>query len=391
MDKDKIIKYISGTSSPDQKKEIEAWIDSCEENEKRFHCIKADYIASTFEETTKRVDLEKGLTRYKENIGQFVLNKRKRTRVSIIKYAAIGAVLFGLGCVFYLVNGGLDRPVEITDNEVKLELESGNTQVIMEDGSISIMDSEGREIGAQKGQSLVYSNEVVKEVLEYNTLRVPYGKRFNLLLSDGTKIILNAGTSLKYPIQFIKGRKREVFLRGEAFFQVAKDSVHPFVVNTNGLDINVLGTIFNVSAYPEDSKTNTVLTEGSVRVNLQGQGEGAEKPILLAPGYMAAWEKSKKIIMVDPVDVNEHIAWVNGKMVFKSKPFSEILKVLERHYNVSIINNYTFLNDQKFLAKFDSETIEEVLRSFQTSEDFSFEISGNKIEINQPLKPKPMT
>tara|TARA_R110002050_G_scaffold289068_1_gene441478 strand:- start:44701 stop:45876 length:1176 start_codon:yes stop_codon:yes gene_type:complete len=391
VDKEKIIKYIRGTSTPAENNAVKAWIASSVENEKRFHWIKAEYIASTFDETTKRIDLEKGIFQYKENIRQHIENRRKKVKITTLKYAAMSAVVFGLGCVLYLVKGGLGSQVEITDNAIKLELESGNTQVIKEDGSILVLDSEGREIGAQKGQSLVYSNKVVKEVLEYNTLRVPYGKRFNLLLSDGTRIILNAGTSLKYPIQFIKGSKREVFLCGEAFFEVAKDSSHPFVVNTKGLDVNVLGTRFNVSAYPEDSKTSTVLAEGSVRVHLRGRKEGAEKPILLTPAHMAAWEKSQNKIKVDPVDVNEHIAWVSGRLVFKSKPFSEILKVLERHYNVSIINNYTFLNDQKFLAKFDSETIEEVLRSFQTSEDFSFEINGNKIEINQPLKHEPMT
>lgn len=391
MDKEIIIKYLRGTSAPAQTNAVKAWIASSEENEKRFHWIKAEYIAATFDETTKRIDLEKGIFRYKENIRQQIRNRRKRAKIRALKYAAIMAVVFGLGCVFYLVKGGFGTEAKITDNAIKLELETGNTQVIKEDGSILVLDSKGREVGAQKGQSLVYSNKVAKENLEYNTLKVPYGKRFDLLLSDGTRIILNAGTSLKYPIQFIEGSKREVFLKGEAFFEVAKDSCHPFVVNTKGLDVHVLGTTFNVSAYPEDRKTSTVLAEGSVRVHLQGWKKGAKKTILLTPDHMAAWEKSQNKLKVDPVDVNEHIAWVSGKMVFRSKPFSEILKVLERHYNVSITNNYTFLNDQKFLAKFDSESIEEVLRSFQTSEDFSFEINGNKIEINQPLKQEPMT
>lgn len=390
MNKDKIIKYIKGTSSTTLSGEVEDWINSSAENAKKFYFLKAKYIGSTFEETSKTTDIEKGLVQYKKNVGQSIQSKRKNVRTLLLKYAAILVVIFGLGSVFYLGVFNSGTQVISVDNVVKLELENGNTQVIMEEGAILVLDSEGEEIGFQQGQSLVYKPKISKEILEYNTLKVPYGKRFDLVLSDNTQVILNAGSSLKYPVQFIKGKSREVYLSGEAFFKVAKDTIHPFVVNTKGLDINVLGTVFNVSAYREDSSMNVVLTEGSVKVRLKGMQGALDKPTLLMPGHMAVWEKSQKNITTDPVDVSDHIAWVNGKIVFKDKPFLKILKILERHYNVSIKNNYNFLNDQKFLAKFDSETIEEVLRSFQKSEDFSFVIDGNKIEINKPLKAKPV-
>jgi len=390
VNKDKIIKYIKGTSSTTLSGEVEDWINSSAENAKKFYFLKAKYIGSTFEETSKTTDIEKGLVQYKKNVGQSIQSKRKNVRTLLLKYAAILVVIFGLGSVFYLGVFNSGTQVISVDNVVKLELENGNTQVIMEEGAILVLDSEGEEIGFQQGQSLVYKPKISKEILEYNTLKVPYGKRFDLVLSDNTQVILNAGSSLKYPVQFIKGKSREVYLSGEAFFKVAKDTIHPFVVNTKGLDINVLGTVFNVSAYREDSSMNVVLTEGSVKVRLKGMQGALDKPTLLMPGHMAVWEKSQKNITTDPVDVSDHIAWVNGKIVFKDKPFLKILKILERHYNVSIKNNYNFLNDQKFLAKFDSETIEEVLRSFQKSEDFSFVIDGNKIEINKPLKAKPV-
>ena len=390
MNKDKIIQYIKGTSSTTLSGEVEDWINSSAENAKKFYFLKAKYIGSTFEETSKTTDIEKGLVQYKKNVGQSIQSKRKNVRTLLLKYAAILVVIFGLGSVFYLGVFNSGTQVISVDNVVKLELENGNTQVIMEEGAIVVLDSEGEEIGSQQGQSLVYKPKISKEILEYNTLKVPYGKRFDLVLSDNTQVILNAGSSLKYPVQFIKGKSREVYLSGEAFFKVAKDTIHPFVVNTKGLDINVLGTVFNVSAYREDSSMNVVLTEGSVKVRLKGMQGALDKPTLLTPGHMAVWEKSQKDITTDPVDVSDHIAWVNGKIVFKDKPFLKILKILERHYNVSIKNNYNFLNDQKFLAKFDSETIEEVLRSFQKSEDFLFVIDGNKIEINKPLKAKPV-
>tara|TARA_R110002050_G_scaffold48356_2_gene112445 strand:- start:17017 stop:18192 length:1176 start_codon:yes stop_codon:yes gene_type:complete len=390
VNKNKIIKYLNGTSSPILTRKVEAWINTSVENAKAFYIIKSEYIVSTFEETSKSTDHKKGFANYKNNIQQSIYNKHKKARSLFFKYAAILVLVFGIGTIFYFEIFKLNADIVLKDNVIKLELEGGNTQVITAEGAIEIIDSKGMKVGAQEGESLVYKNNNIKETLEFNTLKVPYGKRFNLVLSDGTQIVLNAGTSLKYPIQFIKGKNREVYLKGEAFFKVAKDTADSFIVNTNGLDVNVLGTVFNVSAYPEDNSTNTVLTEGSVKIQLKGEEMGVQKPILLKPGHLAAWKKSQKNISINAVDVNDYISWVEGTMVFKSKPFSEILKVLERHYDVYITNNYDFLNDQKFLAKFDSETIEEILQSFQNSEDFLYTIDGNKIEINPPINIKPM-
>src|SRR5690606_36367432 len=100
--------------------------------------------------------------------------------------------------------------------------------------------------------------------LAYNTLKIPFGKKFRLQLSDGTMVHINSGSTLKYPIKFIAGENRQVYLDGEAFFDVAKDKKHPFIVNADNLNVRVLGTHFNVSNYPEDAVTDVVLVEGSV-------------------------------------------------------------------------------------------------------------------------------
>ena len=139
----------------------------------------------------------------------------------------------------------------VSDTEsITIQLEDGNTQIINENRTSQLIDKNGNVLGQQSGNQLVYNSDVKNDVLVYNTLTVPYGKQFELQLSDGTNVHLNAGTSLKYPVKFVKGKNREVFLNGEAFFNVAKEVNHPFIVNANEIDVRVLGTQFNISSYP---------------------------------------------------------------------------------------------------------------------------------------------
>ena len=170
-----------------------------------------------------------------------------------------------------------------------------------------------------------------------------------------------------------------MFLKGEAYFEVAKDEKHPFIVSTNEIDVRVLGTQFNVSAYEEDKELSTVLVEGSVRMYNTTEKENG---VLMAPNQMATWHKFGETIEVAEVDVTSHISWVKGRLVFRNTMFSEIIKRLERHYNVEIINNNILLDSQYYDATFDVESIEEVLESFNKSYAITYSIVDNKVIIN---------
>lgn len=265
-----------------------------------------------------------------------------------------------------------------------LELDNGNKEVIAADGSKTILDKEGKVVGVQNGTNLNYSNkekEKIPERLVYNKLTIPFGKVFQIVLSDGTKVHLNAGSSLRYPVHFIKGKNRMVFLEGEAYFDVEKNPKQPFIVNTDNMNIEVLGTKFNVSSYPEDSSINTVLVEGSVSIGSSDTLNLAQN-ILLKPGNKADWKKQNGKVNIKPVDTAIYTAWIDGKIVFEHMKFENILKKLERHYNVSINNTNTTLSRETFTASFDIETIEQVLTSFSKNYQFNFEIKENHITIN---------
>ena len=214
----------------------------------------------------------------------------------------------------------------------------------------------------------------------YNTLTVPYGKRFEIKLSDGTNVHLNAGTSLKYPVKFFKGENRQVFLNGEAFFDVTSDKNHPFIVNAESLNVEVFGTEFNVSAYPEDSTTDVVLVEGSV--GLYNENETLKDGVTIVPGTKGSHEKKQNNISTEKVNIEIYTQWMQGGLVFRNSTFENISKKLERHYNVKIINNNEHLNKEVFNASFKQESIDIVLSYFSDSYNIEYTIQENTIYIN---------
>ena len=281
-----------------------------------------------------------------------------------LKYAAIFIGLIGIGSYLYLSVVITNNSIPPDSESITLQQGNGNVEVIVDNEDQKITTTKGDTIGVLKKGRLYYKKDTDLDKLVYNELSIPYGKQFELILSDGTHIHLNSGTSIKYPVKFIEGKNREVFVKGEAYFDVVKDSVHPFIVNTVPVNVEVLGTKFNISSYPEDNEQNTVLVEGSVQIS---SNVDSDRSLVLRPNQKATWNKSKKSILVNVVDTDIYTGWTDGKLIFKDVPFSNIIKKLERHYNVTIINENQALKSERFDATFDIETIEQVLRSFKES------------------------
>ncbi len=382
METKKALKYINGTASEKEVREIETWINASQDHAKKFNVLKAEYIASTFDETINTADTNQELFKYKANIEKSSKNKTKNLRLSILKYAAI--FIITIGSSYLIVSGNfLGDNFEIPKDAITLELENGETKIIQEDGVAQFVDSKGNTIVTQKGNKLNYNNNISNtEKLVYNTLTVPYGKRFNIVLSDNTHVTLNAGTSLKYPVKFIKGHNREVHINGEAFFDVAKDKDRPFVVKSSGLNVRVLGTKFNVSNYPEDISTKTVLVEGSVSL-YQEEIYKPKEATLLTPGHLASLNKSNKTIALEKVDVSLYTSWIYGTISFKHEPFKNILKKLERQYDIVIKCESKELNETFFTASFDTTSLEYILKTFSNNYDIKFSVddSTNKKTI----------
>ena len=303
------------------------------------------------------------------------------------KYVSVAAMLtvfLGLGFLYRQGYFNADpNDLLIPNNEaITLELDNGNIQVIEEDGTAKVMDSRGNTIGTQQGSQLLYTKgEETINKLAYNTLTVPYGKRFDLQLSDGTQVRLNAGTSLTFPVHFLKGMERKVYLTGEAFFDVAEDAEHPFIVNSQTLNIRVLGTEFNVSGYPEDDLTDVVLVEGSVAMFEEGADFNTVDATILEPGTKGSFDRENRDITIREVAIDIYTAWIDGELVFRNMKFNNILKKLERHFHIEIENTNSELGGEPFNASFGNEPIEKVLETLRTVYGIEYSIKNNKVII----------
>lgn len=300
------------------------------------------------------------------------------------KYASAAAIFVGILISGYFVwqNQVSHKSSIILADSVTLEHGDGKMEVFGQDGTKKVVDRTGKVIGVQKGSQISYEGTNPIKELVYNTLTVPNGKRFELKLSDGTHIYLNAGTTLKYPIKFLKGRERKVFLTGEAFFGVSKDASHPFVVNADGLDIRVLGTRFNVSSYPEDTTTDVVLLEGSIDMHKQTESFEENSSTVLMPGFKGTFQRNNGEIKKEAVTTDIYTAWMGGGLVFRNMTFNNILKKLERHYNVTIINNNKDLGNIVFNASYGEIKLDKVLEDLKMTHGIEYTIKETGIIIN---------
>ena len=347
------------------------------------------YNRIVYQEYTNRESLLKKIKAYKKidvHKARRTIAARKKTvskkKYSQYKYVAVFLVLLGISSYLYIasrsvVASEIEETLILGDDPITLRLGNGDSRIIVNGNNNQILDSDGKLVGMQEGDKLVYKETDTTTSSVYNTLNIPYGKRFEVVLSDGTKVFLNAGSSLRYPIVFIEGRKREVLLDGEAYFDVTKDDEHPFVVNVGLLNVEVLGTKFIISSYTEDKKINTVLVEGSVSLQYNDKDK-----ILLKPEYKASWDKANKQISIDRVDTNTYTGWMDGKFIFDDLKFKNILEKLERYYNVDIENHYKEMENKRFTSSFEVEEIDKILNVFGVYMGFSYKIKENKIIIN---------
>lgn len=300
----------------------------------------------------------------------------KKYPQKLLKYAAFALIFLGLG--FYinlLTNPKSNEDLLVKKDEVLLQTSSGESFVLNINQKEKI---ENKLNITQRINEIDYQGIENEDKDQFHTVIVPYGKRFNILLSDGTKVFLNSGSSLKYPVLFKDDETREVLLDGEAYFEVAQSN-QLFTVQSSEINVEVYGTIFNFRNYQEDFVSDVVLVEGSVGIN-----SGLNNQIYkLSPGHKGSFIKDDGSITSERVNTSLYTSWIDGEIVIRSESFDQIVKKLERIYNVSIINNNES-DGQLFNANInpDKETIEEVLMYFKEIYNIEYQVYENKIIIN---------
>ncbi len=290
-----------------------------------------------------------------------------KVAAAILLLITFSGLIYTLNSEIFLQSGYKDGALVIADQNGK--------QLIIDETKVLPIISGSDTIGYNHGNKIEYTQEPSVKV--FNTIQVPYGKKAELTLADGSHIYLNSGSSLRYPLNFSLSKERIVELNGEAFFEVARNEKKPFMVKSGDLNVKVLGTKFNVNSYAEKAHINVVLTEGSVGLYTSND----QKPQLLAPSQIASYEISSQSIQIDKINTDDYTAWINNRLIYKSETLKGIFSDLERQFNVKISSSREDFSQQAVNANFGNDSLENIIKYLSKVYGFEFEIDEKSVEI----------
>lgn len=383
---DLLFGYTIGKLSTEEVEELLSYVNLEEYQDTIYQSMEKEWnVDQSFILTTQA---DKGLA-YHKAISELSFNKintRVRTLklFTLRKIASVAAVLilgFGILMLFRNYRGNAYEN-DIAPGASKATLTLANGKVIsLESGMATTLAKEsGITISKSADGQLVYtvSPDVPQSIEEtaYNTLETPMGGQYRLILPDGTKVWLNASSSIKYPASFAKLKERKVQLSGEAYFEVAHNKASPFKVLSSRQEIEVLGTRFNVNAYNDESVLKTTLLEGSVKIYTEGN-----HTVVLRPGQQA---RVSDEIKVGDVDLDLAVAWKNGDFILKDEDFKTTMRKIERWYDVEVIY------DESAPADLDlggwvsrSKNISTVLHLMESTGKVHFKVQGRRITVTK--------
>jgi len=298
------------------------------------------------------------------------------------RYAAILVLVFFSGATSYYFyqHSAKQNQFQLAD-AIPVQ---GEAMIILSDGSKVSLEKQMSEISySQNGKQLIVNSDTINQKSgsqeeSMNKVIVSYGKKSMIVLSDGTKVWLNAGSQLTYPAVFLN-KDRKVTLIGEAFFDVAKNPQRPFIVSASDLSVQVLGTRFDISAYPEDKVIQTVLEEGKVNLKYSGNGIfNRENVVEMNPNQMVVYDKSLGEASSEMVDVSKYVSWKDGMLEFDKVDLGRALMPVERFYNVKIHLSEPEIGTYKLSGKLDlKDEPEEVLNVIKLTVPIDWQRKSN--------------
>lgn len=327
---------------------------------------------------------------WKEKIASGIpaLNSRKKYSFQLkpILVPVVAAMLLAVFTIFYLNKDNSYNDVSVTNleknekilpgtNSATLRLGNGDVIVLDESTQGNLLNSQGISIERNEAGELIYTIAENSSSNEMNVLSTGKGETFKINLSDGTKVWLNASSSLKYAIAMNHDGQRIVELEGEGYFEVAKDIKRTFIVKTKKQKIAVLGTSFNVSAYEDDSKIVTTLVEGSVQLEYDNYKK------ILVPNEQSIL--SENGIQTKMVDVTSAIAWKNGVFIFNDEPLYEIMQKLSRWYNIEVEYNDADKDKQYWGGINRYDDISKILNRLEQTGGVRFKVEGRRVIVTK--------
>jgi len=355
-----IEKYLAGQCTEQEKAFLETWyLNYTEQSLPQLSAAQLKDIQNSFPQ---------------------VLGSDRKSIAVWTRLAAASVLLFAIAGTYLVLHKNkpllaeqyVSPAIKPGNNKAILTLANGN-KVVLTDAGIGKLADEGNSIVEKttSGQLVYNAKPETGAAAElFNTLETPKGGIYDVVLADGTKVWLNAASSLKYPTSFT-GKQRRVELHGEGYFEVAKNKAMPFIVTSNNQQVEVLGTHFDISAYDDDNGVyKTTLLEGSVRLNMQ---------TILEPGEQAINTNQK--IRVKQVDTEDAIAWKNGKFKFKNENIQDLMRKIARWYDVEVVydGEMTRKDFSGTVSRFDN--IVKILTMLESTHTIHFKIEGRRITV----------
>jgi len=315
-----IIRLFTGEADPNEKKYISDWLNQSADNKLLYSDLKEIWLSSGVKNNADNYNIENAIANFSQKVRISQKGKVRSLNVArVLKYAALAVLLLALPFMYYL----------------------GNKNVAVQDS--------------------------------YTTITCALGDKTNMILPDSTVVCLNSGSTLKFNNNFKKG-VRQVYLDGEAYFSVTKDAENPFRIKTNEIDVEVLGTEFNLKAYSNEKTVSTTLVEGSVKITSQNQGT------VIKPGQKLVYSvDSKKMALHELADLSPETEWKDGRLVFRNESLGDLELKLERWFDVDIVLADEAVKKRKYTGTLERESILEVMSYFRLARSVDYELEGNKI------------
>lgn len=381
LDFEIIWRKIHGTLSEKDEEKFHQWLSSSPSHRKFFENASRYYAHGTQFENTHS-DLKRAYRRVSVKTG--ILRPYYKASIVIATAGVAASILLFFYFSFFQLNQdfpviaeqevqsivpGTDKAILVLDNGTALDLSSD---------SVSVLDVNGAKI-RNNGKQLEYAvKSSASRKIEFNTLKVPRGGEYFLVLADSTKVWLNSETTLRFPVQFI-GDTRQVELTGEAYFEVAENRHMPFIVVSGNQEVKVLGTQFNISSYPEDNVIRTTLVQGRVELSISDK---PEEILVLNPGEQSLLADSEMHFEKREVDIRPYIAWKDGLFKFQGQSLEEIAKTLSRWYNVELQFDNQDLKQLRFVGTIPRYSdFNSVIAKIERTNEVEFEIKDKLIII----------
>ncbi|MCO5235839.1 MAG: FecR domain-containing protein [Chitinophagaceae bacterium] len=399
MDKARIIedlieKYLENKITPEEMQLLNEWYDSFPDTREQV------FVSKQEEETiaNRIADRVSGTIAEAQDTSN-VRPLFRMGRFSIVAAAVI--VILGFSFFFYFFPPTVSQNHAVVQTEPAInslsgEIRPGSNKAVLTlaDGSAIILDSVSNGVLSRQGAVeiqkldsglLSYVGEEKREAVSrplFNAISTPRGGQYQVTLSDGTKVWLNAASSIRFPVNFT-GNERRVYITGEVYFEIAKDRQHPFRVELNNGEnvIEVLGTHFNVNAYDDEAAVKTTLIEGKVKLTTRDH----DTPSILLPGQQSETDKEGNTVIRKNADTEAAIAWIHGNFQFRSAGLQEILRQVARWYDVDI--EYKEDLDMHFTGQLPrSESVYTVFKHLSLTGAVHFTINGRKVIVSSISK-----